>query len=109
MKELSLRPYNGHLYYCTSREEYERANRDLLVSPDVLPSNANGRFCAEEGKDGEWTYIVWAVEPYAIAHEFAHVVLHVFERVGIEVVSGQDEPFCYMLGQLILDSGEVPK
>lgn len=103
MKEISLRPYNGRLFYCTSKEDYKRANKKLMIEPDILPENAYGRFYAEEGTDGQWTYIVWAETTHAIAHEIAHVVLHVFDRVGITVTSGHDEPFCYMLGQLILD------
>jgi hypothetical protein len=37
----------------------------------------------------------------------AHVVLHVFERCGIDPISGNGEPFCYMLSQILIDAGEM--
>lgn len=39
-----------------------------------------------------------------LAHELSHVVLHVFERCGIDPREALGEPFCYMLGQLMLQA-----
>ena len=42
-----------------------------------------------------------------MAHELAHVALHVFERCGIDPRSGNGEPFCYLLSQLMLDASSA--
>ena len=105
MVELSLRPYNGRLFYARSVADYERAHKRLFKTPDVLSCAQEGRFSGGEGKDGLWTYLVYASKPHTLAHEMSHVVLHVFERCGIEPRECGGEPFCYMLSQLILDAG----
>jgi len=104
MKELSLRPYNGRLFYVKTVKEYERAHKNIFKEPDVLTCAQAGRFSGGNGKDGIWTYLVYANKPETIAHEMAHVVLHVFDRCGINPIEANGEPFCYMLGQLILDA-----
>ena len=103
--ELSLRPYHGKLWLATGGpESYERAHKRLFKTPDVLTCAQDGRFSGGEGHDGMWTYLVWARKPYALVHELSHVVLHVFERCGIDPREGNGEPFCYMLSQLVLES-----
>lgn len=104
VRELSLRPYNGRLFFASSREEYERAHRRLFKTPDVLSCAQQGRFNGGEGVDGLWTYIVYAESFPVLAHELSHAVLHVFERCGIDPREGGGEPFCYMLSQLMLDA-----
>lgn len=105
-REISLRPYNGKLFLAKSRKDYESTSTKLFKTPDVLTCDMAGRFTGGEGKDGMWTYLVWAKDTPQLAHEFSHVVLHVFERCGIDPRSGNGEPFCYMLSQLLLDAGE---
>lgn len=104
-KELSLRPYNGRLFIAKSRKEYELGHLKLFKKPDVLSCAQAGRMTGGEGKDGMWTYLVFADTSHHLAHEIAHVVLHVFERCGIDPICGNGEPFCYMLSQLMLDAG----
>lgn len=106
MKELSLRPYTGRLFVVGSAAEYERAHRRLFKTPDALTCAQAGRFSGGEGQDGLWTYLVWGDQPHNLAHELAHVVLHVFERCGIDPIQANGEPFCYLLSQLILDAQE---
>lgn len=101
--ELSLRPYHGRLFVVRSRAAYEKAHKQIFRTPDVLNCSQAGRFSGGEGKDGFWTYLVWAEDPPRLAHELAHVILHVFERCGIDPCCGGGEPFCYMLSQLMLD------
>ena len=104
MKELSLRPYNGRLFVAKSRKEYEREHVQLFQTPDVLTCAQEGRFTGGEGRDGMWTYLVFAAKPHTLAHELSHCVLHVFERCGIDPREANGEPFCYMLSQLILEA-----
>jgi hypothetical protein len=103
-RELSLRPYNGRLFFASTKEDYLRAHRRVFKEPDVLTCAAEGRFTGGEGKDGLWTYLVWAESPHTLAHEMSHVVLHVFERCGIDPRDANGEPFCYLLSQLMLDA-----
>jgi hypothetical protein len=104
MKELSLRPYNGRLFYTADKEDYERGTKRIFKTPDVLNCAQAGRFSGGEGKDGMWTYLIYASEPHTLAHELCHVIFHVFERCGIDPMAGREEPFCYMLSQLMLDA-----
>lgn len=107
LRELSLRPYNGRLFVAFTKEEYEAASLKVFAQPDVLSCAHEGRFTGGEGADGLWTYLVFANKPHTLAHELSHVVLHVFERCGIDPRSGGGEPFCYMLSQLIIDFCEL--
>ena len=104
MKELSLRPYHGRLFVAKSRKEYERQHTDIFKTADVLSCAQAGRMTGGEGKDGMWTYLIWASSTPQMAHELSHVVLHVFERCGIDPRDAMGEPFCYMLSQLMLEA-----
>ncbi len=103
MIQLSLRPYNGNLYVAKSGKEYEKQHKKLFKRPDVLTCAQAGRFSGGEGKDGMWTYLVWGSKNPQLVHELSHVVLHVFERAGIDPRDSAGEPFCYMLSQLLVD------
>lgn len=104
MRELSLRPYHGRLFVAYSRKEYEAQHVKLFKTPDVLTCAQNGRFDGGEGRDGMWTYLIWASKPHYLAHEIAHCVLHVFQRCGMDPRESNGEPFCYMLSQLLLEA-----
>jgi len=105
MQELSLRPYTGRLFLAKSVKDYERGHKKLFKTPDVLSCAQDGRFTGGEGKDGKWTYLIFVRNQPALAHEFSHVVLHVFERCGIDPIAGNGEPFSYLLSQLLHDAG----
>jgi hypothetical protein len=103
-KELSLRPYNGRLFFAKTKKTYLKAHKELFREPDVLSCSAvEGRFVGGQGPDGMWTYLVWAETPHVLAHELSHAVLEVFDRCGIDPRAANGEPFCYLLSQLILD------
>lgn len=104
MKELSLRPYNGRLFFVKTRKQYESAHGKLFKRQDVLSCAQQGRFTGGEGRDGMWTYLVFADKPHTLAHEMAHAVLHLFERIGVDPRDSNGEPFCYLLSQLILEA-----
>lgn len=106
MKELSLRPYHGRLFLAADRADYDAQHIEIFDEPDVISCTAAARFTGGCGKDGMWTYLVWADAPHLLAHELSHAILHVFERCGIDPRCGSGEPFCYMLSQLILEAGE---
>lgn len=104
MKQLSLRPYPGILFVAKSKKDYERAHKKLFKSPDVLSCEQAGRFAVGEGKRGMLTYLVYGGSIPSLCHELSHVVLHLFEYVGIDPRESLGEPFCYMLSQLVLEA-----
>lgn len=104
MRELSLRPYNGRLFVASSRKDYESSHARLFKTSDVLSCAQEGRMSGGEGKDGIWTYLVWGKHAPQLAHELSHVILHVFERCGIDPREANGEPFCYMLSQLMIEA-----
>ena len=101
--EVSLRPYNGRLWFAPTKKAYEKAHQKIFKTADVLTCATEGRFAGGEGKDGMWTYLIWAETAHTLAHETGHVVLHTFERCGIDPRDAGGEPFCYMQSQIILD------
>lgn len=103
-REISLSPYPGRLFLTKTAKGYQTAHRKLFKTPDVLACDIGGRFSGGEGKDGLWTYLVWAEAPEFLVHELSHVVLHVFNRCGIDPRDAGGEPFCYLLAQLFEDS-----
>lgn len=104
MKELSLRPYHGRLFIASSKKDYEAGHKKLFNEPDVLTCATAGRFSGGDGKDGMWTYLVFATEPHLLAHELTHVLFHVWERCGMDPRDSGGEAFCYMLSQLMLEA-----
>ncbi len=104
MKELSLRPYHGRLFFCKTRKDYQASHKKIFKTADILTFAQAGRFSGGEGKDGLWTYLIYADSHHILAHELCHVILHVFERCGIDPNAGAGEPFCYMLSQLMIDA-----
>lgn len=106
VKRLSLRPYNGSLHVCSDEKAYQKAHKRIYGSLDVPLASAGreGRFSGGCGEDGKWVYLIWYTSPATLAHELSHVVLHVFERCGIDPREAGGEPFCYMLSQLMLEA-----
>jgi hypothetical protein len=58
----------------------------------------------DEALGGMWTYLVYSNSPDVLAHELTHVLLHVWERCGMNPSDSGGEAFCYMLSQLMLDA-----
>lgn len=104
MKELSLRPYHGRLFYVSTKKAYEKARMKLFKTPDVIASSAEGRFSGGCGHDAMWTYLVYAKKPHILAHELTHVLMHVWERCNIDPRDSGGEAFCYMLSQLMMEA-----
>ena len=104
LKTLSLRPYPGQVTTCSTQAEYQKHYKKLHGKiDDGLNSSSSGRMSGRifEGKSP--TYLIWAATPCYLAHELSHVILDVFDRVGIDPRQANGEPFCYLLSQLLLD------
>lgn len=107
MKKISLRPYVGTIYLCKSRKELH-AQYKKLCQEDYPYSDdpKGGRYVkiVDDKSESGTKYLVWAHTKHALAHELAHVILIVFDLVGIDPREAKGEPFCYMLSQLLLDA-----
>lgn len=99
MIQLSLRPYPGKVWVCKSKKEYRLKHIELFGIDDDL-KNCFGRM-AGHGK--KIIYLVWAIDGPRLSHELSHVILHVFDLVGIDPRQANGEPFCYMLSQLLIE------
>lgn len=102
MKKISLRPYSGIVYLCESQKEYKKKHHKIFNEPIDL-TGKNGR-CDGYNDNGFYGYLVWANDSPSLAHEMAHVVIHVFKRCGIDPSDSDGEAFCYLLAQLLRDS-----
>ena len=105
LRGVSFRPYPGSVFVTRDKRVFERAARELFGREEDLSGKA-GRFLQE----GCWYHphvaLVWYSSPHVLAHELSHVVFGIFDTVGIQPSSGNEEPFCYMLSQLFLEATE---
>lgn len=103
MNEISLRPYPGRLFVVATKRDYKKAHKRIFQKRVSIPKGMFGR-CTFQCKQGSWKYLVWADNHQNMAHELAHVVFHVFDICGIDPRSGNEEPFCYLLSQLVFEA-----
>lgn len=104
MKTISLRPYPGRVSVCKTKTEFYRQHKIVMGDASVSLDDKYGRMVCKWGNLSGGRYVVWAVDKERLSHELSHVILHVFELVGIDPREAGGEPFCYMLSQLMLDS-----
>lgn len=109
MKKLSLRPYNGNIWLCRSLKELRKLYAEQTGQPYPYQDDPEGgrfiRLICEQLPGTVW--LVYAKDTPALAHEFAHVLLHTFRVIGHDPREGDGEPFCYMLSQLMLEAGKT--
>ena len=105
--KLSLRPYSGTLFVMRDRNVYAKKYRSLFGGESRIDEDVEGRCVCGTSKNGRWCCIVFAGTPWDMAHELAHAVNAIFERVGIQTKVENDEPFCYMLSQLMKDASPM--
>lgn len=105
-KIISLRPYPGEIRLFSNltqfRAYYEHKTGDKYKYQDEI---TGGRFILLSGKtksDDIW--LVYARRPHVLAHEISHILLRTFKAIGAHPASGNGEPFCYMLSQIMLES-----
>lgn len=105
MKELTLRPYPGKILICKSKKEYRREHIRLFGESIDLKYKYGRMDGRMDGCGKTATYLVWGCDTPRLAHELSHVILSVFELIGIDPKLSAGEPFCYLLSQLLLDAG----
>lgn len=101
-KEISLRPYPGVLWVAKNAKEYKKAQRKVfkVVDPHDEGEVIGGKFFAGENKEGSWAYMIWADSRHYLVHEISHVLMHLFDRCGIDPRDSGGEAFCYMIQTL---------
>jgi hypothetical protein len=70
-------------------------------APDI--SLAKGRVDSGDDPTHAVVYIVWAENSHALAHEVCHVALHLFDLIGTDPRGNGQEPFCYLVSQILLE------
>jgi hypothetical protein len=107
MRKLSLRPYHGIVWLCDTTDEIRKAYKRVTKKPWDMDIDPNGgRYVLLERGDAisSRIWLVYAKDKPALAHEFAHVLLHTFKAIGHDPRDGDGEPFCYMLSQLMIEA-----
>lgn len=106
MKTLSLRPYPGKLLVCETRKEFKREYRKLFGDDnhELTPSKRGRMVGSYSDKLRQPTYIIWAENAAALAHEVAHVIFSIFDVAGVPTNVVNDEAFCYMLETLFAEA-----
>lgn len=102
---LSLRPYPGIIKLCPNRKTFYQEHLKLFGEKGKDLTYNKGRMSGKySDKDHFPTFLVWAENSATLAHEFSHVILHIFDDTGIDPREANGEPFCYLLSQLLTDS-----
>lgn len=103
LKEISLRPYPAQLFYAKTKTDYEKGHQKLFGIPAKTTPRQQGQFSARSGPEQSWVCLIWAEDFPSLAHEVSHVVLTVFEDIGVDPIESSNEPFCYLLEQILRD------
>lgn len=85
--------------YCPFEEEY----KDAHIAP---PSNDGCTYRVKERSTGIPCVFIWIRKASdftssIVAHECGHAALEIWTYIGSEVALGNQEPFCYLLGNLV--------
>lgn len=96
MKTISLSPYPGSVTICDTKKQYRKQHKKLFgygVDFDIKRGRCDG-----DAKTGN--YLVYAEDNYLMVHEMCHVVMTLFDRIGVNPADSQGEAFCYMIEHL---------
>lgn len=105
-KRLRLSPYPGIVLVTQDWDDFAMLAKKLLDRDEERYDKA-GRFLSGPSKLHPYTHIVFWTGYAQLAHEMGHIVFATFDLVGIQDAScGNEEPFCYLLSQLITDTLE---
>lgn len=105
-KVLSLRPYPGEIRLFRNLQWLKWHYKNHTGDDCEYDSESTGGLFVklEEKKSNRIIWLIYAKEPHVLAHELSHVLFHTFEIIGAKPQSGNGEPFCYMLSQLMIDA-----
>jgi len=104
LRKISLKPYLGVLYVAETTKQFELAHKRLFGESFKVDNETDGGWWANNHTTkGEYAHLVWAADRNYLAHELAHVCLHLFKEVSIDPRES-DEAFCYLLHHLMQET-----
>lgn len=89
--------YRSLVQFTRSRKEFAAALADVGSYPDVS-GMAGG---VQELPHGNYIMGVFDRSLSTLVHECAHLALSVVRNAGFQAEDGNQEPFCYLLGELV--------
>ena len=103
MKKILLTPYYTYLTLTRSQPEFLRAYRRLTKQDYGTPMHhaVYGLTITMTSKGAADSYLVYAKSVSDLAHEFAHVILKLFQEINSDPREGGGEPFAYMMSHLM--------
>jgi len=100
IKELSILPYPGRAFLARNRKDFVKAHALLFKRAANIYETTDG-ICAWQADDEGYSYLLWGDDRDTLSHELSHLILDVFQRIGIDPREANGEPFCYMLSHLL--------
>lgn len=95
--KIDMAPYPGTLYFTTSMNKFIevcKKHLDTKIDPD---SDLWDGQCFSNETD----FAVWAKDVPSLIHELNHVVLDLFDKIGINPQEASGEPYCYMFDMIL--------
>ncbi len=104
--ELSLRPYPGKIKLFRDLAQFRAYYEAKSGKPyEYMTDPRGGQFIRLDAPaENDVVWLVYGKRPHVLAHEFVHILFHLFEKIGAHPADSNGEPFCYMLSQLMLDA-----
>ena len=99
MKRIDIKPYNGILYYTTSREEFLKKRKDFKDELIYDIEDCDGM--ASDDKNNVHLVGVFDGSITTLVHELSHVTIKVLEHVGVPITSECSEAYCYLISNLM--------
>ena len=108
VKKIHMTPYPGVVFVTKNKAQFIKLAKDFFKADEDLVDalkGSSGYYLSGATKHETHTALVWWTTHASLAHEMAHVVFDVFDYVSVGSADcGNNEPFCYLLGQLISET-----
>lgn len=95
--------YKALIHFTRSRKEFSTQAAKWGFDGDI---DDCGGICLESDS-GNYIVGVFSKDPGTLAHECAHAALNIISNAGFTAEAGNQEPFCYLLGDLVAHFSKV--
>ena len=102
-----MRPYPFDMYVTSDESTFTKIRKREFGDVKKIEEDQHGFFSCGTSIKGRRVCIVYARTKPALVHEIAHLVIYVFEKVGIPINDSGSEAFAYMIEQLFRDSERI--
>lgn len=97
MIKLNVHPYPSNVWFTTDHDEFMRKRKSICDM--CSPVFAEG--CVSTDDSGRNQVIgIFNVTHNTIAHEVGHVVMNLFQYIGMPITDDTQEAFCYLTGKI---------